>query len=61
MATEFEPTLLNLRRPVPSDMEVAQEACVKPIAQIAEGASWTRCWVKCGPCWACQHCLSFTM
>ncbi|MGZ9164752.1 MAG: formate--tetrahydrofolate ligase [Anaerolineales bacterium] len=36
MATVFEATTLNLRRPVPSDIEIAQEAYVKPIAQIAE-------------------------
>lgn len=61
MAKEFEPTKLNLRCPVPSDIEIAQEACVKPIAQIAEQASCTRCWVKCAPCQVCQHGLSFTM
>jgi formyltetrahydrofolate synthetase len=32
----FTPTKLKLRRPVPSDIEIAQEAEVKPIAQVAE-------------------------
>ncbi len=32
----FTPTPLNLRTPVPSDIEIAQEATLKPIAQIAE-------------------------
>ncbi|HET6845778.1 MAG TPA: formate--tetrahydrofolate ligase, partial [Anaerolineales bacterium] len=33
--TGFVPTRLNLRRPVPSDIEIAQEAKLKPILQIA--------------------------
>ena len=32
----FQPTPLHLRRPVPSDIEVAQEASLKPIASLAE-------------------------
>ena len=36
MAINFESIKLNLRQPVPSDIEIAQEAYVKPIAQIAE-------------------------
>ena len=32
----FTPTKLRLRTPVPSDIEIAQEADLKPIAQIAE-------------------------
>jgi formyltetrahydrofolate synthetase len=32
----FRPTPLTLRRPVPSDIEVAQEASLKPIASLAE-------------------------
>ncbi|OGO25571.1 MAG: formate--tetrahydrofolate ligase [Chloroflexi bacterium RBG_16_52_11] len=32
----FAPTKLRLRTPVPSDIEIAQEADLKPIAQIAE-------------------------
>ncbi|MCP4428717.1 MAG: formate--tetrahydrofolate ligase [Chloroflexi bacterium] len=32
----FTPTPLKLRLPVPSDIEIAQEATLKPIAQIAE-------------------------
>jgi len=36
MAIRFEGIKLNLRRPVPSDIEIAQDAYVKPIAQIAE-------------------------
>ncbi|HKZ54753.1 MAG TPA: formate--tetrahydrofolate ligase [Anaerolineales bacterium] len=32
----FTPTKLKFRRPVPSDIEIAQEAKLKPIAQIAE-------------------------
>jgi len=31
----FKPTKLNLRRPVPSDIEIAQAAKIKPILQIA--------------------------
>jgi formyltetrahydrofolate synthetase len=34
-AFAFKPTKLNLRRPVPSDIEIAQEAKIKPILQIA--------------------------
>jgi formyltetrahydrofolate synthetase len=33
---EFTPTPLNLRTPVPSDIDIAQEATMKPITQIAE-------------------------
>ena len=32
----FTPTKIKLRYPVPSDIEIAQEAYLKPIAQIAE-------------------------
>ena len=32
----FVPTKLKLRRPVPSDIEIAQEAKLKPIVQVAE-------------------------
>lgn len=32
----FTPTPLKLRAPVPSDIDIAQEATLKPIAQIAE-------------------------
>ena len=32
----FTPTLLKLRTPVPSDIDIAQEATLKPITQIAE-------------------------
>ncbi len=35
-AITFIPTKLNLRRPVPSDIEIAQEAKLKPIMQVAE-------------------------
>ncbi|MGD0613639.1 MAG: formate--tetrahydrofolate ligase [Anaerolineales bacterium] len=38
MAKKFVPTPLKLRRPVPSDIEIAQEATFKPIAQVAEEA-----------------------
>src|SRR6185436_3696386 len=31
----FKPTRLNLRRPVPSDIDIAQEAKLKPILQVA--------------------------
>jgi len=31
----FKPTKLNLRRPVPSDIDIAQEAKLKPILQVA--------------------------
>jgi methylenetetrahydrofolate dehydrogenase (NADP+)/methenyltetrahydrofolate cyclohydrolase/formyltetrahydrofolate synthetase len=33
---KFTPITLNLRQPVPSDIEIAQEAELKPITQIAE-------------------------
>src|SRR3990172_8991479 len=33
---EFTPTPLNTRRPVPSDIDIAQEARLKPISVIAE-------------------------
>ena len=36
MARKFEPTPLKIRKPVPSDIEIAQEATLKPIIQIAE-------------------------
>jgi formyltetrahydrofolate synthetase len=36
MSRKFTPTPLNLRRPVPSDIEIAQAATLKPITQIAE-------------------------
>ena len=36
MAKKFVPTPLKLRRPVPSDIEIAQEATFKPISQVAE-------------------------
>ncbi len=32
----FTPSILNLRFPVPSDIEIAQEATLKPISMIAE-------------------------
>jgi formyltetrahydrofolate synthetase len=35
-ARQFTPTKLNLRTPVPSDIEIAQEVELKPIALIAE-------------------------
>ncbi len=35
-STPFTPTKLNLRKPVPSDIEIAQEAELKPITKIAE-------------------------
>jgi methylenetetrahydrofolate dehydrogenase (NADP+)/methenyltetrahydrofolate cyclohydrolase/formyltetrahydrofolate synthetase len=35
-STGFVPTKLKLRRPVPSDIEIAQEAKLKPILQVAE-------------------------
>jgi formyltetrahydrofolate synthetase len=35
-ARQFTPTKLNLRTPVPSDLEIAQEVELKPIALIAE-------------------------
>ena len=33
---KFEPIKLNVRTPVPSDIEIAQEAKIKPIMQVAE-------------------------
>jgi methylenetetrahydrofolate dehydrogenase (NADP+) / methenyltetrahydrofolate cyclohydrolase / formyltetrahydrofolate synthetase len=36
MVRKFEPTPIKLRKPVPSDIEIAQEATLKPIIQIAE-------------------------
>ena len=36
MTRPFTPIPLKLRRPVPSDIEIAQESDIKPIAQIAE-------------------------
>ncbi len=36
MTTHFVPTKLKLRRPVPSDIEIAQEATLKPILRVAE-------------------------
>jgi len=38
MALPFTPTKLNIVRPVPSDIEIAQAAEIKPIAQVAEEA-----------------------
>jgi formyltetrahydrofolate synthetase len=38
MARKFTPTPLKLRNPVPSDIEIAQEAKLKPILQVAEEA-----------------------
>ena len=35
-AVVFKPTRLKLRRPVPSDIEIAQEAKIKPILQVAQ-------------------------
>jgi methylenetetrahydrofolate dehydrogenase (NADP+)/methenyltetrahydrofolate cyclohydrolase/formyltetrahydrofolate synthetase len=35
-AVTFESTKLKLRRPVPSDLEIAQEARLKPITQVAQ-------------------------
>ena len=32
----FKPTKLKLRRPVPSDIEIAQEAKIKPILEVAK-------------------------
>ena len=32
----FTPILLKRRSPVPSDIEIAQESDIKPIAQVAE-------------------------
>jgi formyltetrahydrofolate synthetase len=36
MTKKFVPTKLKLRRPVPSDIEIAQESDIKPISQVAE-------------------------
>jgi len=36
MARKFTPTPLELRTPVPSDIDIAQEAKLKPILQVAE-------------------------
>jgi len=36
MTTQFVPNQLNLRRPVPADIEIAQEATLKPILRVAE-------------------------
>jgi len=33
---KFTPIVLNLRDPVPSDIDIAQEAKIKPISQVAE-------------------------
>ena len=38
MAKSFTPTKLKLERPVPSDIEIAQAAEIKPIAQVAAEA-----------------------
>ncbi len=38
MVVPFTPTKLKLVRPVPSDIEIAQAAEIKPIAQVAEEA-----------------------
>lgn len=38
MTKTFTPTRLKLRMPVPSDIEIAQEATLKPILQVAEEA-----------------------
>src|SRR5574340_102541 len=35
LTTGFVPTRIKLRRPVPSDIEIAQEAKLKPILQVA--------------------------
>lgn len=34
--SKFTPLKLRLRKPVPSDIEIAQEADIKPITQVAE-------------------------
>lgn len=36
MARKFVPTPIKLRKPVPSDIDIAQEATLKPIIQIAD-------------------------
>ena len=38
MSSSFIPTKLKLVRPVPSDIDIAQEAEIKPIAQVADEA-----------------------
>ena len=38
MPKQFSPTTLKLRTPVPSDIDIAQEATLKPILQVAEEA-----------------------
>ncbi|MEZ0395620.1 MAG: formate--tetrahydrofolate ligase [Anaerolineales bacterium] len=38
MSAQFTPTPLRLRRPVPSDIQIAQEAELKPIAVVADEA-----------------------
>ncbi len=38
MSRKFVPTPLKIRRPVPPDIEIAQEAGLKPILQVAEEA-----------------------
>ncbi|HTX93041.1 MAG TPA: formate--tetrahydrofolate ligase [Anaerolineales bacterium] len=38
MTRPFVATPLKLRRPVPADIDIAQEACPKPILQVAEEA-----------------------
>ncbi len=38
MSRAFVPTPLEIRRPVPADIEIAQEARLKPIRQVAEEA-----------------------
>jgi hypothetical protein len=34
----FTPTKLKLRKPIPSDIEIAQEAEIEPISRVAEAA-----------------------
>ena len=36
MTRKFTPTKIKLRTPVPSDIDIAQEATLKPILQVAE-------------------------
>ncbi|MBU0998253.1 formate--tetrahydrofolate ligase [Patescibacteria group bacterium] len=36
-AGKFEPTILNRKTPIPSDIEIAQDAELKPITQVARG------------------------
>jgi methylenetetrahydrofolate dehydrogenase (NADP+)/methenyltetrahydrofolate cyclohydrolase/formyltetrahydrofolate synthetase len=38
MARKFTPTPIKLRNPVPSDIDIAQEATLKPVLQVAEEA-----------------------